>query len=59
MFPCAGGNQAWHNAKMDNMEATGHKVVLYSDTACMPENEIGQLKKDGTCYSAPTDVGSS
>jgi hypothetical protein len=53
-FPCAGGIIGWHNAKMDNLEATGHKVILYSDASCV--NEIGQVKKDGTCYSSPSDV---
>lgn len=33
-FPCAGGSIGWHNVKMDNMEATGHKVILYSDVGC-------------------------
>jgi hypothetical protein len=53
-FPCAGGDHGWHNVKMDNMAATGHKVILYSDPAC--SNEIGQVTKDGSCYVAPSDV---
>lgn len=39
---------------MDNMAATGHEVILYSDMAC--SNEIGQVTKDGSCYAAPSDV---
>lgn len=39
---------------MHNMEATGHKVSLYSDVGCF--NKIGQVTKDSRCYSAPSDV---
>ncbi|KAF2443133.1 hypothetical protein P171DRAFT_363470 [Karstenula rhodostoma CBS 690.94] len=53
-FPCAGGSVGWHNVNMKNLEATGHKVVLYSDLGCL--DEIGQVTKDGRCYSAPSDV---
>lgn len=53
-FPCAGGAHGWHNVKMDNMAATGHKVILYADMAC--SDEIGQVTKDGSCYAAPSDV---
>lgn len=39
---------------MENMAATGHKVLLYSDGGCL--NQIGEVSRDGTCYSAPSDV---
>ncbi|KAJ4293569.1 hypothetical protein N0V90_008852 [Kalmusia sp. IMI 367209] len=54
-FPCTGGAEGgFHNVKMVNMAATGHKVLLYSDLACT--NQVGEVKRDGTCYSAPTDT---
>lgn len=53
-FPCAGGSIGWHNVKMTNLEATGHKIILYSDTACL--NRIDEVTRDGMCYSAPSDV---
>jgi hypothetical protein len=40
--------------KMENMAATGHKVILYSDPGCL--NQIGEVVKDDLCYSAPSDV---
>jgi hypothetical protein len=39
---------------MENIAATGHKVVLYSDPGCF--NQIGEVVKDDLCYSAPSDV---
>jgi hypothetical protein len=53
-FPCAGSVLGWHNVKMENMAATGHKVVLYSDGGC--QNQIGEVFKDNSCYAAPKDV---
>jgi hypothetical protein len=41
--------------KMTDMEATGHNVVLYSSLSCFSETEVGQVTKDGTCYSAPSN----
>ncbi|KAF2656731.1 hypothetical protein K491DRAFT_715128 [Lophiostoma macrostomum CBS 122681] len=54
MFPCGGGDHAWHSVKMDNMEATGHMVKLYGDPGCQ-EEPIATLTRDGTCYSAQSD----
>jgi len=53
-FACAGSVMGWHNVKMENLAATGHKVLLYSDGGCL--NQIGEVLTDDLCYSAPTDV---
>jgi hypothetical protein len=39
---------------MENMAATGHKVILYSDGGCL--SQIGEVLKDNSCYAAPSDV---
>lgn len=53
-FTCTGSVTGWHNVKMENIAATGHKVILYSDGGCL--NKIGEVLKDNFCYSAPKDV---
>jgi hypothetical protein len=53
-FSCTGSVLGWHNVKMENMAATGHKVILYSDGGCL--NQIGEVFTDNKCYSAPTNV---
>jgi hypothetical protein len=42
---------------MENIAANGLKVMLYSDGGCF--NKIGEVSRDGTCYSAPSDVRKS
>ena len=53
-FPCTGTGLGWHNVKMENMAATGHKVLLYSDGGCL--NPIGEVFTDDSCYAAPGNV---
>jgi hypothetical protein len=53
-FSCTGSVTGWHNVKMENLAATGHKVLLYSDGGCL--NQIGEVSRDDYCYAAPTDV---
>ncbi|KAK3207759.1 hypothetical protein GRF29_96g349053 [Pseudopithomyces chartarum] len=53
-FQCTGSVTGWHNAKMENIAANGLKVMLYSDGGCL--NKIGEVSRDGTCYSAPSDT---
>jgi hypothetical protein len=53
-FPCTGSVTGWHNVKMENLAATGHKVLLYSDGGCL--SQIGEVTKDNSCYAAPSDV---
>jgi hypothetical protein len=49
-----GSSLGWHNVKMENMAATGHKVILYSDGGFL--NQIGEVAKDDFCYVARTNV---
>jgi hypothetical protein len=53
-FSCTGSTLGWHNVKMENMAATSHKVILYSDGGCL--NQIGEVTTDDFCYVAPTNV---
>ncbi|KAF1832305.1 hypothetical protein BDW02DRAFT_581314 [Decorospora gaudefroyi] len=53
-FFCTGSVLGWHNVKMENLQATGHKVILYSDGGCL--DQIGEAFTDDTCYSAPTNT---
>jgi hypothetical protein len=39
---------------MENMAATGHKVLLYSDGGCL--NQVGDVYTDDFCYVAPSNV---
>lgn len=53
-FRCIGSGKDWHNVKLKNIAATGHKVILYSDMSC--SHEIGRAVKDNRFYSLPSDV---
>ncbi|KAF1967454.1 hypothetical protein BU23DRAFT_602874 [Bimuria novae-zelandiae CBS 107.79] len=54
-FACTTGDpEGYHSICMENMAANGLKVLMYSDGGC--NSYVDEVKRDGTCYSAPSDV---